>query len=51
MQLLIDGTSLLLRSAGIKSYTHHWLGAMRALGTGHRIDAFPFLGGGRAAGS
>ena len=44
MRLLIDATALLLRSAGIKSYTYHWMRAMRSQCGGHRIDGFPFVG-------
>lgn len=43
MRITIDATSLLLRSAGIKSYTHHWLKALRHEGEAE-IRAFPFLG-------
>lgn len=43
MRLLVDATSLLLRSAGIKGYTWHWINAMRAEAGGHRIDTFPFV--------
>ena len=44
MRLLIDASSLLLRSAGIKSYTYHWLAAMRDIAGADRVDAFPFIG-------
>lgn len=43
MRLLVDATSLLLRSAGIKGYTWHWMNSMHAQAGGHRIDAFPFV--------
>ncbi len=42
MKILVDATSLLLRSAGIKNHVWHWLRAMRAAG-GHEIAAFPLL--------
>ncbi|MBI4904917.1 MAG: glycosyltransferase family 4 protein [Acidobacteria bacterium] len=42
MRITIDATSLLLRSAGIKSYTHHWLKALRQTGDAE-IRAFPFI--------
>ena len=44
MRLLIDASSLLLRSAGIKSYTYHWLAAMRDSAGADHVDAFPFIG-------
>lgn len=44
MRVTIDATSLLLRSAGIKSYTYHWLSAMRQLAGKENIRAFPFIG-------
>lgn len=44
MRIVVDATPLLLRSAGIKSYTHYWLRAMRqAAKRGEKIDAFPSL--------
>ena len=29
MRITIDDTSILLRSAGVKSYTYHWIHALR----------------------
>lgn len=43
MRVLIDATSILLRSAGIKSYTYHWLRQLEALAPPGSIRAFPFL--------
>ena len=43
MRILIDATSLLLRSAGVKSYTWHWLRALRRTAPPGMIGAFPFL--------
>jgi glycosyltransferase involved in cell wall biosynthesis len=43
MRILIDATSLLLRSAGIKSYTWHWLRALRGVAPPRTVGAFPFL--------
>lgn len=44
MRVLVDGTSLLLRSAGIKNYIYYWLQHLRLQsGPGEQIDAFPFL--------
>jgi glycosyltransferase involved in cell wall biosynthesis len=42
MKILVDATSLLLRSAGVKNYTYHWLRALQARAPG-RFDAYPFL--------
>jgi glycosyltransferase involved in cell wall biosynthesis len=43
----IDATSALLRSAGIKSYTYHWVRHLRAQAlaqkSGDEIRAFPYL--------
>lgn len=43
MRVLIDATSLLLRSAGVKSYTWHWLRSLRTIAGGDTIRAFPFV--------
>lgn len=45
MHIRIDATSLLLRSAGIKSYTWHWLRALQSIAGEHVVDAFPVIGG------
>jgi glycosyltransferase involved in cell wall biosynthesis len=43
-RITIDATSLLLRSAGVKNYTYHWLRHLRqAAGHSEKIAAFPFL--------
>ena len=34
MKILVDATSLLLRSAGVKNYTYHWLRALQARAPG-----------------
>ena len=45
MRIEIDATSLLLRSAGIKNYTYHWIRHLQALAAhGDSVTAFPFLG-------
>lgn len=44
MRILIDSSPLLLRSAGVKSYTWHWLRHLRRLSPPGTISAFPFLG-------
>ncbi len=44
MRITIDATSLLLRSAGVKSYIYYWLRALRQTAGGGNIRAFPLLG-------
>ncbi|HUQ91870.1 MAG TPA: glycosyltransferase family 1 protein [Bryobacteraceae bacterium] len=44
MRIAVDATSLLLRSAGVKSYTYHWLNALRRIAGKDDIRAFPFIG-------
>ena len=44
MRICIDGTALLLRSAGIKNYLYHWLRALSQHAPQHEITAFPMLG-------
>jgi glycosyltransferase involved in cell wall biosynthesis len=43
MRITIDATSALLRSAGVKSYTYHWVRHLRQRANGDEIRAFPFL--------
>jgi alpha-1,3-rhamnosyl/mannosyltransferase len=45
MRITIDATSTLIRSAGVKTYTYHWLRHLRrAARPGEEVRAFPFLG-------
>jgi glycosyltransferase involved in cell wall biosynthesis len=44
MRITIDATSLLLRSAGVKNYTYHWLRSLRRQAGDQEIAAYPFLG-------
>ena len=45
MRITIDATSALLRSAGVKGYTYHWLRHLRRqAGPGDEIRAFPLVG-------
>jgi alpha-1,3-rhamnosyl/mannosyltransferase len=44
MRVTIDATPLLLRSAGVKSYTYHWLKALRQIAGPDSIRSFPFIG-------
>jgi alpha-1,3-rhamnosyl/mannosyltransferase len=43
MKILVDATSLLLRSAGVKTQVWHWIRAMRQAGSAHEIGAFPWM--------
>ena len=47
MKITIDATSALLRSAGVKGYTYHWLRHLRKQAAAHQegveIRAFPLL--------
>lgn len=43
MRFLIDGTPLLLRSGGVKSYLYYWLLHLRKLAGPTAIRIFPFL--------
>jgi glycosyltransferase involved in cell wall biosynthesis len=44
MRIKIDATSLLLRSAGVKNYTFHWIEQLRKTAApGNSVSAFPFL--------
>jgi len=44
MKILVDATSLLLRSAGVKNYTYYWLRALQELAEREDcFDAYPFL--------
>lgn len=43
MRVLIDATSVLLQSAGIKNYTYHWIAHLRRIAGNREIQAFPFL--------
>ena len=43
MRVTIDATSALLRSAGIKNYTYHWVRHLRRQAQDDEIRAFPYL--------
>jgi glycosyltransferase involved in cell wall biosynthesis len=43
MIVTIDATSALLRSAGVKSYTYHWVRHLRKQAGSDEIRAFPYL--------
>jgi len=44
MRILIDATSVLLRSAGIKTYTYHWIQHLWQYAGNEQILTFPRLG-------
>ena len=44
MQICIDATSLLLRSAGVKNYVYHWMTSLQHEAREHNVTAFPLLG-------
>jgi glycosyltransferase involved in cell wall biosynthesis len=41
MKVTIDATPLLVRSAGVKSYLHHWIGALRETAGQHELETWP----------
>jgi glycosyltransferase involved in cell wall biosynthesis len=43
MQILIDATPLLLRSAGVKNYTYYWIQSLWEQAGNDRISTFPAL--------
>jgi len=45
MRVVIDATSLLLRSAGVKSYMYYWIRALQEHSLGDRIRLFPYFRG------
>lgn len=45
MRITVDATSTLVRSAGVKNYTYHWIAHLRGQAASRdEIRAFPFLG-------
>ncbi len=44
MQILIDATPLLLRSAGVKNYTYYWIQSLREQAGKDRILTLPAPG-------
>jgi glycosyltransferase involved in cell wall biosynthesis len=44
MQLMVDGTSLLLSSAGVKTHVYHWIDDLRRTAGGNRLSVFPYIG-------
>ncbi len=43
MNVVIDATALLMRSAGVKTYIWHWLRALQDLPGANRFTGFPFF--------
>ncbi|MGA2271750.1 MAG: glycosyltransferase family 1 protein [Bryobacteraceae bacterium] len=43
MHVVIDAVPLLIRSAGVKNYLYHWIGALRRAAGGEAIATFPAL--------
>ncbi len=44
MRILLDATSLLLRSAGVKTYMYYWIRSLQQAAVNDEIRLFPFLG-------
>jgi glycosyltransferase involved in cell wall biosynthesis len=44
MRVCIDGTPLLVRSAGVKTYLYHWLCSLQASNSHHQLTIFPSIG-------
>jgi glycosyltransferase involved in cell wall biosynthesis len=44
MQVVIDATPLLIRSAGVKTYLYHWIRELRRLAGAEAIRTFPGMG-------
>ena len=44
MRICIDGTPLLVRSAGVKTYLYHWLRSLQASSGHHQLTIFPMIG-------
>ena len=50
ISVMIDGTPLLLRSAGVKNHLYYWIRGLTEFARGNRVSVFPFLNGfGRVA--
>ncbi|MDP9112143.1 MAG: glycosyltransferase family 4 protein [Acidobacteriota bacterium] len=43
MRVCIDGTPLLVRSAGVKTYLYHWLRSLQSSSTPHKLTIFPTI--------
>jgi glycosyltransferase involved in cell wall biosynthesis len=43
MRLMIDGTSLLLSSAGVKTYMYYWIESLHRTTATHHITIFPYI--------
>src|SRR5271157_3303707 len=45
MRIMLDATSLLVRSAGVKTYMYYWIRSLRRSATQDSIRLFPLFGG------
>ncbi len=45
MRIMLDATSLLVPSAGVKTYMYHWIRSLQRAATQDSIQLFPFFGG------
>jgi len=43
LRVMVDATSLLLRSAGVKTYTYELIHSLRAQHSSGEVRLFPFL--------
>ena len=44
MRVCIDGTPLLVRSAGVKTYLYYWLRSLQESASPHNVTIFPMIG-------
>ncbi len=44
MRVCIDGSPLLVRSAGVKTYLYHWLRSLQTSNSPHKLTVFPMIG-------
>jgi hypothetical protein len=47
IRVIIDASPLLLRSAGVKTYVHHWTRSLAETRGQNRVTLFPYLDGAR----
>lgn len=43
MRISVDASPLLLRSAGVKNYLYHWIGALQRSSGANSVAAYPFI--------
>ena len=44
LRVCIDGSPLLVRSAGVKTYLYQWLRSLLASGSSHKLTIYPMMG-------